>query len=145
LLAEAVPSVPGFVYVPWTEAENDAFLAGPYGPPDSQFVEEFAGGDVEADGRLVAWIELHLLWPQYRTIADGVVLDAVSGNTYSPGPQTTEQATISGEQVLIRRTPTLAAWSWFEDGILYNVVANEVDPLPAGNFVAALTAAQQTN
>ena len=145
LVTESLPLLPGYVYVPWTEAENDAFLAGPYGPPDSQFVQRFAGGDVEVDGQVTAWIELHQLWPQYQAIADDVVLNAVSRNSYFPGPQTSEQVTVSGEQVLIRRIPTLTAWLWFHDGILFNVVANEIDPLNVSNFVAALTGTQQTN
>jgi hypothetical protein len=132
------------VYDQWTDAENDAFLAGPFGPP-SPFVQQFAGGDVEVDGRPIARIELNLVWPQYQAIADEVVLGVVSENSYVPGPQTTERTVISGEQVLIRRIPTLVAWSWFEDGILFNVVASEIDPLEASNFVAALTITQQSS
>jgi hypothetical protein len=90
-------------------------------------------------------MEMHPFTEQYRRASDNVVLDEVAKNEYVPGPQTTERVTLAGEHVLIRRIPTLVAWSWFEDGTLYSVVANEVDPTHASNFVAALTAAQQAN
>ena len=114
-------------------------------PPENPFVGRFVGSDVVVDGRPIAWVEMHLLWPQHRTIEDAVVLDVISGITYEPGPQTIERVTMSGEQVLIRRIPALVAWSWFEDGILHNVVASEVDPLEASTFVAALIATQQAS
>ena len=52
---------------------------------------------------------------------------------------------MAGEQVLVRSTPTLTAWSWFEDGISFTAIANEIDPAEANNFVAAVTAAQQVD
>jgi hypothetical protein len=141
----ALPLVPNFAYLPWTQEENDAFFNGPLGTPENPFVQQSVGSDVVVDGRPIARVELHLLWPQHRTIADAVVLDVIAGITYEPGPQTIERVTMSDEQVLIRRIPTLVAWSWFEDGILHNIVTSEVDPLEASNFVAALIATQQAS
>ena len=82
---------------------------------------------------------------EYRDGPDDPVLDFVSGYTYSPWTETAERVTISGEQVLVRRTPNLAAWSWFDEGISFTVLANEIDPVEASNFVVALTAAQQAD
>ena len=80
--------------------------------------------------------------PELHSTPDQVILDNVAKLEYFPGPQTTERLTITDEEVLIRRIPNLVAWSWYEDGILFTVVANGIDPLAAGEFVEAIAAAQ---
>ena len=80
--------------------------------------------------------------PELHSTPDQVILDNVATLEYFPGPQTTERLTITDEEVLIRRIPNLVAWSWYEDGILFTVVANGIDPLAAGEFVEAIAAAQ---
>jgi hypothetical protein len=67
----------------------------------------------------------------------------LSGYVYGSGPQTTERLILLGEEVLVRRVPRLVAWTWVEDGVVYNVVANGIDPGRAGDFVTALSAVQQ--
>jgi hypothetical protein len=37
------------------------------------------------------------------------------------------------------------AWTWHQDGIVFNVVANGIGPGEAGEFAAALSAVQQDN
>ena len=147
LLTDSLPPLQGYGYAPWSQAQIDAYRAGPFYPGSGvdEFVQEFAAVDVEHNGEYIGWVELYLLRPQYRRGPDDAVLDFVSGYTYSPGPQTTERVTVAGEQVLVRSTPTLTAWSWFEDGISFTAIANEIDPAEANNFVAAVTAAQQVD
>ena len=142
-LTDFLPRPGRYTYRVWTPAENDAFLTGPYAS-NSPYVEQFAGADVVLDGRVVARIELNSLSEQFRATPDAVVLDGVAEFEYFPGPQEMERLIVADEQVLVRRTPSLVAWSWYEDGIVFNVVADNVDPAAADEFVAGATAADRS-
>ena len=145
-LVDRLPPVPGYAYQPWSDARVDAFLSGPFTPDELDvYVAEFAGLDVVRDGRVIGWIELHLLHPEFHSVPnlDEVVLDTLSGYPYTPGPSTVERLSLVGEEILVRRTPSLAAWTWHEGGIVFNVVADGIDPGGAGDFVVALSAVQQ--
>ena len=85
---------------------------------------------------------MYLLQPHLRTTPDEVVLDGVAAIEYSPDLQTTGRRTIAGERVLVRQIPGLIAWAWYEDGIVFTVVADGIDPVPAADFVDALVSAQ---
>ena len=138
--------MPGYAYQPWSDARIDEFLAGPFTPDElDAYVAEFAGIDVAArDGQVIGWIELHRLHSEFLNVPnlDQVVLDTLSGYPYSPGPSTVERLSLVSEEILVRRIPSLAAWTWHEGGIVFNVVANGIDPGAAGEFVVALSAAQ---
>jgi hypothetical protein len=145
--AEAVdqlPLVPAYEYRSSSRAENDAFLATV--PSElSTNVESFTGADVRRGSDLVGALEVYVLRPQLRDMPglDNLVLDTLSGYVFAGGPQTTERLILGGEEVLVRRVPRLVVWTWVEDGVVYSVVANGIDPGRAGDFVTALSAIQQ--
>jgi hypothetical protein len=144
-LVDRLPAAPGYEYQPWSNARLEEFLAGPFTPDELDvYVAEFAGLDVVREGQVIGWIELHLLRPEFQTVPnlDQVVFDTLSGYPYSPGPSTVERLSLGGEEILVRRTPTLVAWTWHEDGIVFNVVADGIDPGEAGEYVVALSAVQ---
>jgi hypothetical protein len=146
-LIDRLPNVSGFTYVPWTDARIDAFMAGPLTPDElDRYVEQFAAADVEYDGHPVGRVELHHLRPEFRSMPnlDDLVLDLLSEYEYTPGPQSTGRLELGSERVLLRSTPTLVAFTWHEDGIVFSVVADGIDPARAGIFVAAVSELQQS-
>jgi hypothetical protein len=119
----------------------NAFFAGSAFPA----VEQFAASDVYRGANFIGRIELYSLEPQVSNAPDldERVLGLVSTLAYQPGPQTTERLALPGEQVLVRRTPRLVAWTWQQRGVIFNVVADGIDPGEASDFVAVLSAVQQ--
>ena len=143
-LTDSLPQLEGYTYRPWTQAETDAFVAAPHegSRPEDPNVQEFAYGDVEHGGQFLGRIELYLLQPELHTTPDEVVLDVVAMLEFSPDLQSTTRQTISGERVLLRQIPGIIAWSWFEDGIVFNVIADGTDPVQAAEFVEAFLSAR---
>ncbi len=144
-LGQTLPTVDDYRSLPWGAPRTSEFLTGPFGPGDvSETVQAFGVSDIERDGLDIGRIELAQLIDDLRDAPDDAVLDTVSGYTYTPGPQETRRRVVSGETVLIRRTPMLEAWTWFDNGIIYNVVSDTATAANADEFVTALTASQQS-
>ena len=144
-LVQTLPTVDDHRYLPWGAIRTGEFLTGPFGPGDvSETVQTFGGSDIERDGLAIGRIELYQLIDDLRDAPDDAVLDTVSGYTYTPGPQETERRVVSGETILIRRTPMLEAWTWFDNGVIYGVVSDTATAAEADEFVTALIAVQQS-
>jgi hypothetical protein len=132
LLADVLLPVPGYTYPPASQTTGTGEFAE---------VEQSAETDVQRNGRIIARMEVDLIEPEYRDASDDQVLDFVADLSYGTG-QTEARLSLPDEQLLVRRLPDFVAWTWVQSGVVFNVVANGVDPSDAGAFVAALSALQ---